>query len=99
LCNCSPSKIEGYGKYAWTKGSAQRIKNIPKLLDELFEMIKVAPQPTVATTTTNSPRVAPAVPTTGAATTKELQDLKALWSVVASPFPSCTTTQIGFEQA
>ncbi|MFM7978006.1 MAG: hypothetical protein ACKPKO_01710, partial [Candidatus Fonsibacter sp.] len=31
LCNCQPSKIEGYGKYAWTKGSAERLKNIPKL--------------------------------------------------------------------
>ena len=54
LCNCAPSKIEGYGKYAWTKGSAERLKNIPKLPDELFEMIKKAPQPTTpaATTTT-----------------------------------------------
>ncbi|MFM7988292.1 MAG: hypothetical protein ACKPKO_54160, partial [Candidatus Fonsibacter sp.] len=22
LCNCAPSKIEGYGKYAWTKWSS-----------------------------------------------------------------------------
>ncbi len=30
-CNCAPSKIEGYGKYAWIKGAAERLKNIPKL--------------------------------------------------------------------
>ncbi|MFM7981203.1 MAG: hypothetical protein ACKPKO_17995, partial [Candidatus Fonsibacter sp.] len=43
LCNCATSKIEGYGKYAGTRGSPERLKNIPKLFDELFEMIKVAP--------------------------------------------------------
>ncbi|MFM7980542.1 MAG: hypothetical protein ACKPKO_14615, partial [Candidatus Fonsibacter sp.] len=31
LGNCTPSKIEGYGKYAWTKGAAERFKNTPKL--------------------------------------------------------------------
>jgi len=83
LCNCSPSKIEGYGKYAWTKGSAERLKNTPKLPDELFEMIKVAPQPQQTTTITRSPRVAP-TPTsqtttaTATATAEELQDIKAL---------------------
>ena len=30
-CNCAPSKIEGYGKCAWIKGAAERLKNIPKL--------------------------------------------------------------------
>ncbi|MFM7985723.1 MAG: bifunctional DNA primase/polymerase [Candidatus Fonsibacter sp.] len=43
LCNCAPSKIEGYGKYDWTKGASERLKNIPKLPGELAEMIKVAP--------------------------------------------------------
>ncbi|MFM7989783.1 MAG: hypothetical protein ACKPKO_61765, partial [Candidatus Fonsibacter sp.] len=52
LCNCAPSKIEGYGKYAWTKGAAEMFKNIPKLPDELFELIKVAPQPTPTPTVT-----------------------------------------------
>ncbi len=33
LCNCAPSKIEGYGKYTWTPGSSERLKNIPKLPD------------------------------------------------------------------
>ncbi|MFM7987482.1 MAG: hypothetical protein ACKPKO_50035, partial [Candidatus Fonsibacter sp.] len=45
LCNCAPSYIEGYGKYAWAKGSSDSLKNIPKLPDELIEMIKLAPQP------------------------------------------------------
>jgi hypothetical protein len=84
LCNCAPSKIKDYGKYARTKGSAERLRNIPKLPDELFEMIKVAPQPTPRTaTTTRNPRVVPATPTTTPTTattltTKELQDIKAL---------------------
>ncbi|MFM7985776.1 MAG: hypothetical protein ACKPKO_41325, partial [Candidatus Fonsibacter sp.] len=57
LCNCAPSKIEGYGRYARTKGAAERFKNIPKLPDELFEMIKVAPKPTTpAVTTTTTTR-------------------------------------------
>ncbi|MFM7980443.1 MAG: hypothetical protein ACKPKO_14105, partial [Candidatus Fonsibacter sp.] len=66
LCNCAPSKIKDYGKYAWTKGAAERLKNILKLPDELFEMIKVAPQPTptTTTTTTDAPRIAPATPAT-----------------------------------
>ncbi|MFM7980289.1 MAG: PriCT-2 domain-containing protein, partial [Candidatus Fonsibacter sp.] len=82
LCNCQPSKIEGYGKYAWAKGSAERLKNIPKLPDELFEMIKVAPQTTTPTvTTTRAPRTVPATTptaTAATATAKELQDIKAL---------------------
>ena len=75
LCNCAPSKIEGYGKYACTNGSVEMLKNIPKLPDELFEMIKSTPVPT-------NPRVAPAIPTTpttpATSTTKEMQDLRAL---------------------
>ncbi|MFM7984915.1 MAG: hypothetical protein ACKPKO_36900, partial [Candidatus Fonsibacter sp.] len=87
MCTCAPSKVEGYGKYAWTKGASARLKNIPKLPNELFEMIKVAPPPqptpTATTTTTRAPRIAPATPTTttttGTATAKGLQDIKALW--------------------
>ena len=84
LCNCAPSQIKDYGKYAWTKGASERLKNIPRLPDELFEMIKVAPQPTpttTTTTTTNTRRTAPATPTTpgpSRATAKELHDIKAL---------------------
>ncbi|MFM7982710.1 MAG: PriCT-2 domain-containing protein, partial [Candidatus Fonsibacter sp.] len=65
------------------KGSAERFKNIPKLPDELFKMIKVAPQPTtpsVATTTTIRRTVATtsATATTATAAAEELQDIKAL---------------------
>ncbi|MFM7985613.1 MAG: PriCT-2 domain-containing protein, partial [Candidatus Fonsibacter sp.] len=61
-------------------GSAERLKNIPKLPDELFEMIKVSSQPTTPTVT-RAPRVTPATPTTtttATATAKELQDIKSL---------------------
>ena len=85
LCKCAPSNVEGYGKYAWTKRAAdERLENIPKLPDELFETIKVAPQPTTTTATKTNPRSAPApsAPTTttgpSSATAKELQDIKAL---------------------
>ena len=26
LCNCAPTKIEGYGKYIWTAGSVEKLK-------------------------------------------------------------------------
>ena len=29
LCTCAPTKIEGYGKYIWTKGSCNKLQNIP----------------------------------------------------------------------
>ncbi len=32
LCNCAPSNIDGYGKYAWAKGASEKLKNIPKFL-------------------------------------------------------------------
>ena len=82
LCNCAPSMIEGYGKYVWTKGSIEKLKNIPRLPDELFEMIKKAtPQPT--TTVETIRRTAPAsstttTTTTNPATAEELHDIKAL---------------------
>ncbi|MFM7978501.1 MAG: hypothetical protein ACKPKO_04220, partial [Candidatus Fonsibacter sp.] len=62
-------------KYAWAKGSSERLKQLP---EELFEMIKVAPQPTPTATTTKAPRVAPAPQrtTTGTAAAKLLQDIK-----------------------
>ena len=71
----------------WTKGAAERLKDILKLPDELFEMIKVAPQPQQTTTITRSPRVAPA-PTTTATTTAtatpgELHDINALCSCLS----------------
>ena len=87
LCNCAPSSIEGYGKYAWTKGSGERLKNIPKLPGELFEMIKLALSPTPTPTTANAPRVAPATPTATAPTTlttKDLEDIRALCCCLSS---------------
>ena len=29
LCTCAPTKIEGYGKYIWTKESCDKLLNIP----------------------------------------------------------------------
>ena len=46
LCNCFPSKIDGYGKYEWE--DAYQLLNIPKLPDKLFNMIcKPEPKLTV----------------------------------------------------
>ena len=33
ICNCAPRKIEGYGRYAWTKGSYDKLTNIRRLPD------------------------------------------------------------------
>ena len=38
LCNCAPSKIEGYGDYKWVNPS--KLKNIPKLPEEIYNIIK-----------------------------------------------------------
>ncbi|MFM7980518.1 MAG: hypothetical protein ACKPKO_14495, partial [Candidatus Fonsibacter sp.] len=57
LCNCSPSKIEGYGNYTWSEGSVERLKNIPKLPDELFEMIISKPATPPTTTRAIAPQV------------------------------------------
>ena len=56
LCTCAPTKIEGYGKYIWTKGSCNKLQNVPKLPDELFKMItdKKAPVPRAPTATTTA---------------------------------------------
>ena len=37
LCNCAPSKIDGYGEYKWL--NPYQLLDIPKLPDELFDMI------------------------------------------------------------
>ena len=37
FCNCQPSNIEGYGAYKF--GNAYQLLNIPKLPDELFNLI------------------------------------------------------------
>ena len=38
LCNCFPSKIEGYGAYKWE--DPHQLLDIPQLPDELFELIR-----------------------------------------------------------
>jgi hypothetical protein len=38
LCNCAPSKIENHGAYKWVNPS--KLRSIPKLPDELFNLIK-----------------------------------------------------------
>ncbi|MFM7981968.1 MAG: PriCT-2 domain-containing protein, partial [Candidatus Fonsibacter sp.] len=94
LCNCAPSQIEGCGKYAWTKGASERLKNIPKLPDDLFEMIKVSQQPTTPSITTRAPRIAGATPTTttATATAKELQNITALFCCLSiSQLDNCAT--------
>ncbi|MFM7988864.1 MAG: hypothetical protein ACKPKO_57085, partial [Candidatus Fonsibacter sp.] len=86
---------------ACKKRVVREAQNIPKLLDELFEMIKVAPQPTTPTvTTTTTRRAAPApsttpTTTTATATANELQDIKALCCCLS--ISSWTTTQPGSE--
>ncbi|MFM7983326.1 MAG: hypothetical protein ACKPKO_28790, partial [Candidatus Fonsibacter sp.] len=98
LCNCAPSNIDGYGKYAWIKGAVERLKHIPKLPDELFEMSKVAPQPTTtaATTTTTEPQGSLRRSQQRGPPSPRSCRISSL-SVVASPSPSCTTTQPGSE--
>ena len=53
LCNCAPSKIDDYGKYAWENAFAV-IYGIPQLPDKLFDLISnktplIKPQSPIAT--------------------------------------------------
>ena len=43
LCNCQPSKIDDYGKYEWD--DPYKLLDIPKLPDDLFELIRTPPPP------------------------------------------------------
>ena len=80
LCNCAPTKIEGYGTYKWVKPG--RLRNIPKLPDELFDMIRNRPrehtprgaEARVAT----GPSDIPETPSRTDASDAELHDLRAL---------------------
>ena len=38
LCNCAPSKIEGYGEYKWV--NPYKLLTIPKLPDEIYDVIR-----------------------------------------------------------
>lgn len=42
LCNCAPSKIEGYGGYKWVNPSS--LFDIPKLPTHVFELIRNKPE-------------------------------------------------------
>ena len=78
LCTCAPTKIQGSGNYAWTKGSFEKLQNIPKLPDELLKMTSAKKTPT------STPRATPTATATDApvdttpATDDETHDLKAL---------------------
>jgi hypothetical protein len=53
------SNIEGYGEYMWAKAST--LRDIPKLPDELFDMItskSLAPPPAVDTAARQLPALA-----------------------------------------
>ena len=83
ICNCSPSKIEGYGRYAWTKGSYEKLKNIPRLPDELFEMIRgpgktATKTPRATATATEEPVIE-----TPPASKNQLDDFRALCSCLS----------------
>ena len=75
LCNCSPSKIEGYGEYVW-KTKLSRLQDIPELPKELFNLIKKR------TATTSIKRTAVAKPTNSIEekkpTKEQLDDMRAL---------------------
>ncbi len=60
FCNCAPSEIKGYGRHARTKGSCENFQNIPRLPDELFDVIW---GPTKQTAT-RTPRITPTTATT-----------------------------------
>ena len=94
LCNCWPSKIPGYGEYGWVKGSFEKLKNIPQLPKELFELIKQPSKKSPATTpSTRTPASTPtrtpaSTPTTSPpesprAGSKQLQDFRSLCSCLS----------------
>jgi hypothetical protein len=76
LCNCAPTKIEGYGSYMWENPT--NLWDIPKLPDELFNLIRKPSEPKKA------PAVAPVEPsTTTGATAKEMDDITKLCDCLA----------------
>ena len=77
LCNCFPSKIDGYGEYKWV--NPRQLLDIPQLPKELFELIR---NKTVAKVISNKPTSETTQPCK--ATENELQDIKALCSCPVS---------------
>ena len=53
--NCAPSRIEGYGDYEWE--NPERLADIPRLPDELFQILVSREAPS----TSSRPRHAPAL--------------------------------------
>ena len=81
LCTCAPTKIEGYG--SWTKGSCDKLLNIPPLPDELFKMISAKKSPATtprATPTTTATATATPAPT---ANKTQIDDFRALCSCLS----------------
>ena len=77
LCNCSPSKIEDYGAYKWVNPS--RLLRIPKLPEELYELIKEKPAPRPAPKAAAAPATtSPSAEAPATATAKMLEDVRAL---------------------
>ena len=85
LCKCAPAKIEGYGKYAWTKGSWEKLKNIPQLPKDLFELITSKAKSPATTPSTRTPASTPpeTPPETPRAGTKQVQDFRSLCSCLS----------------
>jgi len=81
LCTCAPTKIEGYGNYAWTKGSFEKLQNIPKLPDELFKMISAKKSP-AARPQTPTPTTEETIETPPASK-NQLDDFRALCSCLS----------------
>jgi hypothetical protein len=49
LMNCAPSRIEGYGDYEWE--NPERLADIPRLPDELFQILVSREAPSTSTRT------------------------------------------------
>ena len=77
LCNCAPTKIEGYGSYRWVKTS--RLRDIPRLPEELFQMIRTRPRLEKPTQNPESPLGnLEKAPLEGVVGEHEISDLRAL---------------------
>ena len=79
-CNCQPSKIEDYGKYEWD--DAYQLLNIPKLPNELYELIRDKPPSNLSSPRSLASASATASTTEyaepGTASAEELADIRTL---------------------
>ena len=98
LCNCAPTKIPDYGKYIWTAGSVEKLKNIPQLPKDLFELITSKTNSPATTPSTRTPASTPATtpstrtpastpttspPETPRTNSKQVQDFRSLCSCLS----------------